>query len=133
MLKFDKIQRKTIPSRECLDTSLNILILAFFELLKSVLLYGCTTLTLMKRLEKRACRELHKTCVLFWKKFWKQYPTKQLLYAHLAPISETTRKRRTRGAIFSCGPTYKHTGAMSPCRIGVNILDCDIIVNEFET
>ena len=33
---------------------------------------------------------------VIWNKSWKQYPTKQQLYAHLPPISKTIQIRRTR-------------------------------------
>ena len=53
----------------------------------SVLLYGCTTWTLMKTLGEKARWELHKDTVCVLNKSWKQHPTKQQLYDHLAPIS----------------------------------------------
>ena len=51
----------------------------------SVLLYDCTTLTLMKCLEEKL--DWKYTAVL--NKSWKQHLSKQQLYGHLPPISQT--------------------------------------------
>ena len=64
----------------------------------SILLYGCTTWTQTKCLEKK----LDGTCTrMLWvilNKSWKQHPTKQQLYGHHPPISKTIQTRRTRYA-----------------------------------
>ena len=63
----------------------------------SILLYGCTTLTLTKRFEKidgkytRMLREI-------LKKSWRQHFTKHQLYGHLPPITKTIQVRWTRHA-----------------------------------
>ena len=44
-------------------------------------------------------------------KSWKQYPTKQQLYAHLPPVSQSIQVRQTRNAGYCCnaknGPINK--------------------------
>ena len=64
----------------------------------SVLLYGSTTWTLTKRLEKK----LDGTCTRMLRaalnRSWKQHPTKVQLYGHLSPITQIIRERRTRHA-----------------------------------
>ena len=62
----------------------------------SILLYGCTTWTLTKRVEKRL--DSNNTTMLravMNESEW-QHPTKQQLYGHLPPITKTTQVRRTR-------------------------------------
>ena len=63
------------------------------------LLYGCTTWTLTKRIEKkldRNCRRMLRTVL---NKSLKQHATKQLLHGHLPPISKTIQIRRRRHAV----------------------------------
>ena len=55
----------------------------------SILLYGCTTWTLTKRLKK-------KRSIL--NKSRRQHPTRHQLYGHLPPITKTIQVRRTRHA-----------------------------------
>ena len=64
----------------------------------SILLYGCTTWTLTKRLEKKL--EVNNTGMLraILNKFWRTHPTKHQLYGHLPPIKKTIQVRRTRHA-----------------------------------
>ena len=63
-----------------------------------ILLYGCTTCMLTKRMKKKLdgnhIRMLH--AVL--NKSWRQHPSKQQLYGHLPPITKTTQVRRSRRA-----------------------------------
>ena len=64
----------------------------------SVLLYGCTTWTLTKRLENKidgSCTRMLRAAL---NKSWKQHPTKKQLYGHLPPITQTIKERRTRHA-----------------------------------
>ena len=71
----------------------------FFQaVVVSVLLYGCTTWTLTKRLEKKLDGTYTRMLRAVLNKSWKQHPTKQQLYGHLPPISQTIRERRTRHA-----------------------------------
>ena len=60
----------------------------------SILLYGCTTWTLTKKLHGNWTRMLR--AVL--NRSWRKHPTKQQLYGHLLPISKTIQIRWTRHA-----------------------------------
>ena len=62
----------------------------------SILLYGCTTWTLTKRMEKKLDNIAQECYELYWTKSWRQHPTKQQQYGHLLPISKTIQIRRTR-------------------------------------
>ena len=60
---------------------------SFFQAaVTSILLYGCTTWTLTKRLRA------------ILNKSWWQHPTRHQLYGHLPPITKTIQVRRTRHA-----------------------------------
>ena len=62
----------------------------------SILLYGCTTRTLIKGMEKKL-DDNHTIMLLeILNKFWRQHPTKQLLYGHLLSIKKTIQVRQTR-------------------------------------
>ena len=64
----------------------------------SILLYGCTTWTLSKRMEKRLDGNYTRMLRALLNKSWRQHPTKQQLYGHLPPITETIKVWRTRHA-----------------------------------
>ena len=64
----------------------------------SILLYGCTTWTLTKRLEKKLDGNYTRMLRAILNKSWQQHPTRQQLYSHLPPIAKTIRARRTRHA-----------------------------------
>ena len=64
----------------------------------SILLYGCTTWTLTKRMEKKLDGYYTRILRAILNKSWKQNPTKQQLYGHLPPITKTIQIRRTRHA-----------------------------------
>ena len=64
----------------------------------SILLYGCTTWMLTKRMEKKLDSNYTKMPRAILNKSSRQYPTKQQLYGHLPPISKTIKVRRTRHA-----------------------------------
>ena len=64
----------------------------------SILLYGCTTWTLTKSLEKRLDGNYIRMLQAIWNRSWRQHPTKQQLYGHLLPITKTIQIRRTRHA-----------------------------------
>ena len=71
----------------------------FFQVaVVSILLYGCTTWTLTKRIEKKLDGNCTRTLPAILDKSWKQQPTKQPLYGHLPPISKTIQIRWTRHA-----------------------------------
>ena len=62
----------------------------------SILLYGCTTWTLAKRLEKKLDGNYSRMLRAILNKFWRQHPPKYQLYSHLPPITKTIQVRRTR-------------------------------------
>ena len=64
----------------------------------SILLYGCTTWTLTKRLEKKLDGNYTKMLRAILNKSWQQHPTRHQLYGNLPPITKTIQARRTRHA-----------------------------------
>ena len=103
---------------------------SFFQAaVMSILLYGCTTWTQTKRLEKK----LDGNCTrMLWailnKSMW-QHPLKHQLYGHLSPITKTIQVRRTRHAghcwrsrdelisdVLLWTPTYGRAKAGRPVR-----------------
>ena len=72
---------------------------SFFEAaVVSILLYGCTTWILTKRMEKKLDGNYTRMPRKILNKSWRQHPTKQQLDGHLPPISKTIKVRRTRHA-----------------------------------
>ena len=64
----------------------------------SILLYGCTTWTLTKRLEKKVDSNYTRILHTILNKSWRQHPTRHQLYGHLPPITKTIQVRWTRHA-----------------------------------
>ena len=64
----------------------------------SILLYGCTTWMLTKRLEKKLNGNYTRMLRAILNKSWQQHPTRHQLYGHLPPITKTIQARRTRHA-----------------------------------
>ena len=64
----------------------------------SILLYGCTTWTLTKRLEKKLVGNYTRMLRAILNKSWRQHPTRHQLYGHLPPITKTIQVRWTRHA-----------------------------------
>ena len=64
----------------------------------SILLYGCTTWTLTKWLEKKLDGNYTRMLKAVLNKSWRQHPTRHQLYGHLPPITKTIQVRRTRHA-----------------------------------
>ena len=62
----------------------------------SILLYGCTTWTLTKWMEKELDGNYTRMLRAILNKSWRQHPTKQRLYGHRPPITKTIHVRRTR-------------------------------------
>ena len=62
----------------------------------SILLYGCTTWTLTKRVEKKLDGNYTRMLRAMLNKPWRQHPTKHQRYGHLLPIIKTIQVRRTR-------------------------------------
>ena len=72
---------------------------SFFQaVIVSILLYGCTTWTLTKRMEKKLDGNYTRMLRAILNKSWRQHSTKQQLYGHLQPITKTIQVRRTRHA-----------------------------------
>ena len=72
---------------------------SFFQAaVTSILLYGCTTWTLTKRLEKKLDGNYTRMLRAILNKSWQQHPTRHQLYGHLPPITQTIQVRRTRHA-----------------------------------
>ena len=72
---------------------------SFFQgVVVSILLYGCTTWTLTKRLEKKLDGNYTRMLRALLNKSWRQHPTRHQLYGHLPPITKTIQVRRTRHA-----------------------------------
>ena len=72
---------------------------SFFQAaVASILLYGCTTWTLTKRLEKKVDGNYTRMLRAILNKSWWQHPTRHQLYGHLPPITKTIQVRRTRHA-----------------------------------
>ena len=64
----------------------------------SILLYGCTTWTLTKRLKKKLDGNYTRMLRAILNKSWRQHPTRHQLYGHLPPVTKTIQVRRTRHA-----------------------------------
>ena len=103
----------------------------------SIQLYGCTTWTLTKRLEKK----LDDNYTRMLNKSWRCrfvgccYPTKHQLYGHLPPITKTIQVRPTRHAghcwrsraelisdVLLWTPIYGRAKAERPARIYIQQL-----------
>ena len=95
----------------------------------SILLYGCTTWTLTKRLEKKLNGNYTRMLRAILNKSWRQHPTRHQLYGHLPPITKTIQVRRTRYAghcwrskdelisdVLLCAPKYGREKAGRPSR-----------------
>ena len=69
---------------------------SFFQAaIVSILLYGFTTWTLTKRLEKKLDGNYRRILRAILNRSWGQHPTKQQLYGHKPPITKTIQIRRT--------------------------------------
>ena len=64
----------------------------------SILLYGCTTWTLTKHMEKKLDGNYKIMLRAILNKSWRQHPTKQQPYGYLPLITKTIQVRRTRHA-----------------------------------
>ena len=103
---------------------------SFFQAaVMSILLYGCTTWTLTKRLEKKLDGNYTRMLRAILNKSWWQHPTRHQLYSHLSPIMKTIQVRRTRYAghcwrsrdglisnVLLWTPTYGRAKAGRPAR-----------------
>ena len=72
---------------------------SFFQVAgASILLYGCTTWTLTKWLEKKLDSNYTRMLWAILNMSWRQHPTRHQLYGHLPPIMKTIQVRWTRHA-----------------------------------
>ena len=72
---------------------------SFFQAaVTSILLYGCTTWTLTKRLEKKLDGNYTRMLRAILNKSWQRHPTRHQLYGHLPPITKSIQVRRARHA-----------------------------------
>ena len=107
----------------------------FQAVVASILLYGCTTWTLTKRLEKKLDGNYSRMLRAILNKSWRQHPTGHQLYGHLPPIPITIQVRRTRHAghcwrsrdelisdVLLWTPTYGRAKAGRPARICIQQL-----------
>ena len=80
-------------------TTVAILYYLFYQAaVVSILLYGCTTWTLTKRLKKKLDGNYTRMLRAILNKSWRQHPTRNRLHGHLPPITKTIQVRRTRHA-----------------------------------
>ena len=104
----------------------------------SILLYGCTTWTLTKHMEKKLDANYTRMLRAILKKSWRQQPTKQQLNGHLLPITKTIKIRRTRHAghcwrsrdelisdVLLLIPSHGRTKAVRPARTYIQELCVD--------
>ena len=95
----------------------------------SILLYGYTTRTLTKRLEKKLNDNYTRMLRAILNKSWQQHSTRHQQYGHLPPITKTIQARRTRHAghcwiskdepisdLLRWTPTYGREKAGRPAR-----------------
>ena len=95
----------------------------------SILLYGCTTWTLTKRLEKKLDGNYTRMLWAILNKPWRQQPTKHQVYGHLPPITKIIQVSRTRHGehcwrsrdelisdVLLWTPTYGRAKAWRPAR-----------------
>ena len=100
----------------------------------SILLYGCTTWTLTKRLEKKLDGNYTRILRAILNNFWRQHPTRHQLYGHLPPITKTIQDRRTRHAghcwrsrdVLLWTPTYGRAKAGRPVRTYIHVRIRDV-------
>ena len=101
----------------------------------SILLYGCITWTLTKRLEKKQDGNYTRMLRAILNKSWRQHPTRHQLFGHLPPITKTIQARRTRHAghcwrsrdelisyVLLWIPTYGRAKAGRPARTHIQQL-----------
>ena len=80
----------------------------------SILLYGCTTWTLTKRLKKKLDGNYTRMLRAILNKSWRQYPTRHQLYGQLPPITKIIQVRRTRTLLEKQGWAHKWRTPLGP-------------------
>ena len=112
---------------------------SFFQaVVVSILLYGCTTWTLTKLLEKKLDVNYIRMLRAILNKSWPQHPGRHQLYGHLPPITKTIQVRRTRHAghcwrsrdelindVLLWTPKYGRAKGRQPARTYVQLLCVD--------
>ena len=109
----------------------------FQEAVVSILVYGCTTWTSTKWLEKKQDSNYTRMLRAILNKSWRPHSTRHQLYGHLPPITKTIQVRRTRHAghcwrsrdelksdVLLWTPTYGRAKAGRPTRTHIQQL-CD--------
>ena len=120
---------------------------SFFQAaVTSILLYGCTTWTLTKWLEKKLDGNYTRMLRAILNKSWRQHPTRHQLYGHLLPITKTIQVRRTRHAghcwrsrdelisdVLLWTPTHGRAKAGRPARTYIQQLseDRDVVLKTY--
>ena len=96
--EFERIQKKicrhkmSIMFNEICINEKMLALLSFFQAaVVSMLLYGCTTWTLTKQLEKKLDGNYTRMLRAILNKSWRQHPTRRQLYGHLPPITKLYR------------------------------------------
>ena len=116
---------------------------SFFQAaVMSILLYGCTTWMLTKRLEKKLDGNYTRMLRAILNKSWWQHPTSHQLYGPLPPIMKTNQVRWTRHAghcwrsrdelisdVLLWTPTYGQAKAGRPARTYIQQLCEDMGCN----
>ena len=99
----------------------------------SILLYGCTTWKLTKRLEKKLDGNYTKMLQAILNKPWRWYPTEQQLYGHLPTITITIKIRRTRHSrdelisdVLQWNPSQGRAKAGRPAQTYIQLLCADM-------
>ena len=114
---------------------------SFFQAaIVSILLYGCTTWMLTKRMEKKLDDNYTRMLQAILNRSWRQHPTKQQLYGHLLLFTETIQVRRTRHAghwlrsrdefisdVHQRTPSHGRAKAGRPVRIDIQQLSEDTV------
>ena len=112
---------------------------SFFQAaIVSMQLYGCTTWTLTKRMEKKLDDNYTRMLPAILNKSWRQHPIKQRLYGHLPPITKTIKTGRIRHSghcwrsrdelisdVFRWTPSHGRTKAGRPARTNIQHLCVD--------
>ena len=112
---------------------------SFFQaVVVSILLYGCTTWTLTKRMGKKLDGNYTRMLRAILNKSWRQQPSKQQLYGHLLSITKTIQIRWTRHAehcwrsrdevisdVLQWTPSHWRAKAGGPAKTNLQLLCAD--------
>ena len=93
--------------------SYRILMVLYIKRERLSVIYGCTSWTLTKQLEKKLDGNYTRMLRAILNKSWQQHPTKHQLYGHLPPITKTIQVKWTlleeqRRAHKWCTPMDPH-------------------------